>query len=1063
MSSVPALIVTKILPPRRGPELLHRTRLVDFLHANIDRKLILISAPAGYGKTSLLIDFAHDTDLPVCWYSLDQFDQDSRIFLEHFIGAIRQRYPNFGQRSSTLLRSMTDLQRSMYSLVATLVDEIYEQIPEYFVLILDDYQFLDDQDDINEFLAHFLRCVGENCHLILSSRTLPALPNLALLAARDQIAGLGVEELKFTSAEVQQLVRQNYHLDLPEEQAKQLCSDSEGWITGILLSAHSMWRRLLQGAAQGRKVDVYDFLAEQVFSQQPPEVQEFLLTTSVLEEMNPHLCDELLEQEGSAQMLAALRRRNLFIVDLEGEEGWYRYHHLFRDFLRERLRERTPERFRRICRRVAQLYERRGEWAKAVEKYLALQAYEDVTRIVQEVGQEFLSRGRLESLASWLDALPEEFLQQRPNLLVFRGRIHLERAEYPAALALFDQALQRFSMLNNKVRTAEVLMRIGVVLRLQGRYREAIEYCERSLALLSNEDEAKTIAAEAHKNIGLGLFRLGELSPGMEELQKALELYKRAGDSFNIANTHHDLGMLYRAAGQLDQVLEHYQLALGYWQQVNNLGAWANTLNSLGVLYHLRGEYERAEETLEEALLKARQAGNLRIEAWGLASIGDFYRDLGRYDEAQRAYQRGVQIGEQINDSFIVTYALDALANLHRLMGDLERARNLAEQALQRARHSGSRYQVAVCQTSLGALKCWERDFPRALEYLTQSRQTLEKLGFRWELAKTHLYLAQTLFLARRSREALDHLSTALDIAPSWGRLPLLTAEGQGMTPLFNHAVSAGVGNSLLRRALATIAARERVSAEAEVVAEKVPQPTLEIYAFGQAQVFLNSELVTNWVTATTKELFFYFLTHPQGLRKEQIGVVFWPDHSPEKLNGIFRSTMYRLRRALFRDIVLYEDGIYRFNPELKYWLDVEEFEGLLDRAERMEDREAKVELLKRAVELYRGDYLEEFGSEWCALERENLRTRFITAMIELADLLMEMGDLDGALHYYNRTLAYDPLQEIVYRRAMECYARLGDRASAAEKYRQCVEALQRELGLEPMRETRETYRRIMG
>ena len=116
-----------------------------------------------------------------------------------------------------------------------------------------------------------------------------------------------------------------------------------------------------------------------------------------------------------------------------------------------------------------------------------------------------------------------------------------------------------------------------------------------------------------------------------------------------------------------------------------------------------------------------------------------------------------------------------------------------------------------------------------------------------------------------------------------------------------------------------------------------------------------------------------------------------------------------------------------------------------------------------RAAELYRGDYLEEFGSEWCALERENLRTRFITAMIELADLLMEMGDLDGALHYYNRTLAYDPLQEIVYRRAMECYARLGDRASAAEKYRQCVEALQRELGLEPMRETRETYRRIMG
>lgn len=1063
MSRAPALIVTKILLPKRGPGLLHRARLVNFLHANIDRKLILISAPAGYGKTSLLIDFAHDTDLPVCWYSLDKFDQDSRIFLEHFIGAVRQRYPNFGQRSSALLRGMTDLHRSMYSLVATLVDEIYEQIPEYFVLILDDYQFLDGQEDISEFLGHFLRYVGENCHLILSSRTLPALPNLSLLAARDQIAGLGTEDLKFTPAEIQQLVKQNYHLDLPEEQAEQLCCDSEGWITGILLSAHGMWRQLLRDATQARKVDVYDFLAEQVFSQQPPEVQEFLLTTSILEEMNPHLCDELLRRGGSAQMLTMLRRRNLFVVDLEGEGGWCRYHHLFRDFLRERLMERAPGRFRRICRQVAQLYESRGEWAKAVEKYLALQAYEDVARITQEVGQEFLSRGRLESLATWLNALPEEFLRQRPNLLVLRGRIHLERAEYPAALALFDQALQRFSTFDNEVRIAEVLMRMGVVLRLQGRYREAIKYCEQSLALLSNEDEARTIAAEAHKNIGLSLFRMGELSPGMEELRKALELYKQTGDSFNVANVHHDLGMLSRAAGQLDQVLEHYQLALGYWQQVNNLGAWANTLNSLGVLYHLRGEYERAKETLEKALLKARQAGNLRIEAWGLASLGDLYRDLGRYGEAQQAYQKGVRIGEQINDSFIVTYALDALANLHRLMGDLEQAKDLAERALQRARHSGSRYQVAVCQTSLGALKCWERDLPHALEYLTQSQQMLEKLGFRWELAKTHLYLAQTLFLARRSREALEHLSTALSVAPSWGRLPLLTAEGQGMASLFNHAISVGVGNSLLRQALTAIAAKEKISAGTELVAEKVPQPTLEIYAFGQAQVLLNSKLVTNWVTATTKELFFYFLTHPQGLRKEQIGVVFWPDHSPEKLNGIFRSTMYRLRRALFRDVVLYEDGIYHFNTELEYWLDVEEFERLLDQAARVEDGEAKVKLLGRAVDLYRGDYLEEFDSEWCTLERENLRTRFIAAMIELADLLMGMGNLDEALRYYNRVLAYDPLQEAVYSRAMECYARLGDRASAAEKYQQCVEVLQRELGLKPMRETRETYRRIMG
>jgi len=177
------LIMTKILLPKKPPDLLRRPRLTDFLHANVHHKLILISAPAGYGKTSLLIDFAHDTDLAVCWYSLDQFDRDPSIFLDHLTATIQQAYPQFSTRGSALLQGTADLRTNMYSVVAALVNEIYEKIPEYFTLILDDYHYVDDQDEINEFMAHFLRKVTENCHVIISTRTLPAIPNLAWLAA----------------------------------------------------------------------------------------------------------------------------------------------------------------------------------------------------------------------------------------------------------------------------------------------------------------------------------------------------------------------------------------------------------------------------------------------------------------------------------------------------------------------------------------------------------------------------------------------------------------------------------------------------------------------------------------------------------------------------------------------------------------------------------------------------------------------------------------------------------------------------------------------------------------
>ncbi|MFN2185830.1 MAG: hypothetical protein ACK2UU_17750, partial [Anaerolineae bacterium] len=171
------LIVTKIRVPRRRHDLLPRRRLVNFIHAHLDRKLILISAPAGYGKTSLLTDFAHDTDLPVCWYTLDEFDRDLHVFLEHLIAAIGRRFPAFGQRSLSFLHNTADPGSNLYPLVATMVQEIYDTIPEYFFLVLDDHHAVEMQEQINEFLDLFVAYVDENCHVIIASRTLPALPN----------------------------------------------------------------------------------------------------------------------------------------------------------------------------------------------------------------------------------------------------------------------------------------------------------------------------------------------------------------------------------------------------------------------------------------------------------------------------------------------------------------------------------------------------------------------------------------------------------------------------------------------------------------------------------------------------------------------------------------------------------------------------------------------------------------------------------------------------------------------------------------------------------------------
>ena len=475
ISSPLPLVMTKIRIPRRRPELLSRRRLADFIHAHLDCKLILISAPAGYGKTSLLTDFAYETDLPVCWYTLDPFDRDLRVFLEHLIAAIARQFPAFGERSRLLLRETPDPKHNLHPMVATLVREIYDTIPEYFVLIVDDYHTVEEEEKIVEFLDLFVTYMDENCHFILASRTLPALPNLSLLLARKQATGLSIDELRFTPQEVKSLAQQNYDLELTLEDAAKLAEQTEGWITGLLLTAAPRWEQAKEPVTlRGRiNIGLYDYLSKQVLDQQPTPLRDFLLASSVLDELSQELCATVLGVDRPADLMDQLRTRNLFVIEFEGGGDRLRYHDLFRDFLQANLRRQDETRFQELTRRAAQAYASRGEWQRAVSRYMTLQDYESVADIVEQTATRMYETGRWDTLAGWIDALPETIKTTKPDFLIQRGKIHAERGEHTLALALYNQAKQAFTAAGDKAGLASALAREGCVLRFQGRYAEA--------------------------------------------------------------------------------------------------------------------------------------------------------------------------------------------------------------------------------------------------------------------------------------------------------------------------------------------------------------------------------------------------------------------------------------------------------------------------------------------------------------------------------------------------------------------------------------------------------------
>jgi LuxR family maltose regulon positive regulatory protein len=1060
-------ILTKIRVPRQRRDLLPRRRLVDFMHSQLDRKLVLVSAPAGYGKTSLLTEFAHDTELPACWYTLDPFDRDLHVFLDHLIAAISMRFPAFGQRSRSLLRETADPGSNMYPVVATLVQEIYDTIPEYFYVVLDDHHTVEDQEQITEFLDLFITYVDENCHVILASRTLPALPSLALLVARRQATGLSIDELRFTPLEIQALARQVYKLELTAAQASQLAERTGGWITGLLLTTAHRWERA-QGevAVRGRiNVDLYDYLSKQVLDRQPGELREFLLSSSVLDELSPELCAMVLDVEAPAELMDQVRTRNLFITEFEGTQNRIRYHALFQEFLQDTLSQQDEGRFRELTLRAAKAYAALGEWERAVSRYLTLKQYEPVVQILERTAVELYTTGRWDTLIGWIDALPEEVRVAHPRFLVHRGKIVIERGDHEGALALLEQAEQAFERAGDRAGRAYTLAIKGHVLRYQGHYTEAIARCEEIFQLLAGatEEEERVPMALAYRNAGLCYGYQGKTAQGCEALQRALALYETLDSPFDVAMVHHDLGYIHELTGDLDASAEHYRAALQSWEQLGNPGSWANTLNGLGVVYHLQGKYEEALQTLDEALTRAQSAGDLRVEALVWASLGDLHRDLGAYDRAKHACEQALEAARRSGAGFVVTYARSSLGTIARLQGDLIRAGNQLQEAMETAREHDSDYEIGLCHTGLGILALDREDLAAAREHLGEAMRVFKGGGFKRDLALVCLYQAQTAFLAGEEERALTALERAMGLVEQLGTDQFLVVEGLRLVSLLEHAEAQGVGQGTLESVLRRIKVhRARIAASLEPVIEVEAQQPLEIYAFGPPRVELGGEGL-QWTTTQSRDLFFCLLQHPHGLRKEEVGGMFWPDHPPRKLDGIFRSTLYRLRRSLFRESVLFDNGVYRFNREINYWFDVEAFEQLLDHARQVALAENQIELLEGALRLYKGDYLDGIYADWSALERERLRERCLTARELLAGLHAGLGSLKKAMDQYQQIVALDPYREGVHRELMRWHYRLGDRVAAIRQYQSCAQILREDLGLSPSPETEALYLKIIG
>ena len=1054
-------LIAKVLLPQRREDVLTRQRLLDRLYDLVDRKLVLVSAPAGYGKTTLLVDFAHDLEHPVCWYALDRSDHDPRVFLEHLVLSLHHRFPDFGERTRQALAANPDLTNGAPSVVNVLINEIVDVIPRWFVLVLDDYHRLGEVPEVGAILARLLTYQTDQFLLIIASRTVPELPFIIQLTAKGEVGGLGQEDLRFRADEIQGLLAQNYNLHIPEREAEELAAQSEGWITGILLTAHTMWHGILESLVRARTSDqpVYEYLAQEVFAYQEPPVQFFLTASSTLQEMSPTLCQEVLGLEEAEHSLTLLEDRNLFVTRLEGE--WYRYHHLFQEYLQARLRREEESRWIQLHRRAANWFETHEQPEGAVHHYLTVGAYEDAARVMGAAAQDMFYAGHLETLTAWGAALPAPLRERTPRLALFQSRAADMLGQWEEALALTEVAERGYRASGNAHGLTFALLQRCQVWQEQGRFQDALALGQEVLSLI--EETGVPVAYEAHRIVGRSCLALGRLEEGEAHLRLALRYSLEQGDDLGQSSIQSDLADSLWRQGRWAEAVAVQRQAVVIGRRLGNPGALAGALNDLGFYLYSTSEYGEALRLFEEALELARRYGHRRSEALTLLSLAELNRDLGTLERAVEACEDGLAIADELGDGFLSAYGREALGLVHRCRGDYPLAQAAIEQAMERAERQSSEYQVGRYGASLGLVRAEVGEVEAGLAELARARERLQRIGANSELARAQFFTAWALFRAGREAEALTMLQQVLTTTDSPSREYLFVVEGRRALPLLERAHEQGVGGEEMAALLAQARAFEHT---AQAVLQQAPPPEAEaeeplrIFGFGRGRVERGGKEIppSEWEAAATRQMLFYLLTHSPRSR-DQIAAVLWPELPAPKVKATFHTTKFRLNRALGRDALHFDDGqCYQIHPHLDYWFDVAEFEQLLEGARPGR----RVEQLQQAIALYQGDFLEDCYADWCLLTRERLRERCLEALDELAGRLLARRQYRQAIQTLRRGLEMDDLREKFHRQLMRAYALSGRRSEALAQYQRCAEILERELSALPSPETTALYRRIL-
>ena len=1005
--------------PRQRATVVGRERLLKRLHAGIGSGLTLIQAPAGFGKTTLLSQFAQDIrdQYAVRWLSLDDSSTVPGMFAHHVAVAIQ------GPRSAQPPVSVAK-PSDLAAYLGGILEAATQSTNLPILLIIDNAHVLRADPESGDLVGWLVANTPQGVEVVISGRELPECAELDEVIATGECLYLAASDLAFDESETGtaiSLTGSRWHpLDLR--------GATDGWPVGVM--------SLLAGVdydgavRQRRSRDAFDrYLETEIWGPVPANLRAALLQISVPTAVTAEFGRDALGDSGWLALSRWLGAREFLCEPLPGDS--FRLNPLLREFLEAKFRTTAPNDYTTATARYIEECIDAGRITDAMETARAAGHHLPLARLIERHGSRLILQGAFALLWRNIETIPVGILEERQLLFAIRARVLAHRGLPHQALTDADAVLHDPAA-SGEARVHALLGRFRA-LRLLGKFEQLLAEATQLRAVDGNAGDALAAELTFHlAEIDVSVSR--DLPRAERLLLEAVQQCEDAGVQPLDTLARSTLGQLLTMRGDAPGAVSILSKAAAGWRRMGGSANLGWVLNNLGMAYLQVGDFDSSVEVLEEAHREGIRCGNARNAAYAIASLAEAEHARGHYRVAQERYEEAIRIcAEDAPDETLAALSIAGLSAALLAQGDVAQADFFSRRALLVAVTAGNAYEVAFCKMQQGAVDSVAGNHVVAVGNLHEAIELFAQMDTRSSLSVAHYRLALCYFRANRRADSQEALREVDALLPEpWMAAALLPLVREH--PMFAQwAGSRNLAGTAFRALL------ERQSIQGlgtEPALDETPGkfPPVVARSLGSVSVAVGGRTVTDeaWASVRAKELFFLFLSNRSGLRKEEAVEMLYPELSPEKCNSAFHSNLHRLRRALYQESVVKQDGTYVLNPAGEFDWDVEQFETALRNAAALpKGSRDRAKAYEAALESYRGPFAEAFFSEWASSIRERTTEHADQALTALAGYYAGRQEFDSAADCVERVLANNRLNEEAAYQLAEFRSAAGQPAAA--------------------------------